>query len=182
MLAFYLSLIETQEDKRLFEKIYMDYRQNMFNYAKKLLGDEGYAEDIVHDVFLSIIKTGVDKIQEIDNENHLWNYLSTAVRNQCISFAKKHSVHIAQEKEYNDQLGINLNEDSPLQESSYQFLVETIRDMKPTYADVLYFSIVHEMNSVQIAKLLNLEPAAVRQRISRGKKLLREKLGKDFMK
>lgn len=181
MLAFYLSLIETQEDKRLFEQIYMDHRQNMFSYAKKLLGDEGYAEDIVHDVFLSIIKTGVDKIHEVDNENHLWNYLSTAVRNQCITFSKKHGIHIAQEPEYNDLLGRDLNEDVPLQESSYQFLVEIIRNMNPTYADVLYYSLVHEMNSVQIAKLLKLEPATVRQRISRGKKLLKEKLGKDYI-
>ena len=180
MLAFYLSLIETQEDKRLFERIYNDYRQNMFKYAYKLLGDKGYAEDIVHDVFLSIIKKGVDKIREVDQEDHLWNYLSAAVRNQCITFAKKTGIHITQDQGYNDQLGLNPDENTPMQESTYQFLVKTIREMNPTYADVLYYSLVQEMKAPQIAKLLKMEPVAVRQRISRRKKLLREKLGEDF--
>lgn len=180
MLTFYLSLIETQEDKRLFERIYNDYRQNMFKYAYKLLKDKGYAEDIVHDVFLSIIKTGIDKIKEVDQEDRLWNYLSVAVRNQCRTFAKKHRIHIAQEPGFNDGILLRLDENTPMQESTYHFLVDTIREMDPTYADVLYYSLVQEMKAPQIAKLLNMEPAAVRQRISRGKKQLREKLGEDF--
>ena len=180
MLAVYLSLIETLEDKRLFERIYNDYRQNMFKYAYKLLKDNGYAEDIVHDVFLSIIKTGIDKIKEVDREDRLWNYLSAAVRNQCRTFAKKHGIHIAQEQEFNDEICLKSDENTPMQESTYRFLVDTIRKMDPTYADVLYYSLIQEMNAPQIAKLLKMEPAAVRQRISRGKKQLRENLGEDF--
>ena len=180
MLAFYLSMIETQEDVRLFERIYKAYRQNMFKYAYKLLGDQGYAEDIVHDVFLSIVKNGVDKLREVDREDRLWSYLSAAVRNQCFTLARKHGIPVAGEPEYDDRLGSNPNEDTPMQETAYRFLVNTIRQMDPTYADVLYYSLVQEMTAPQIAKLLKMEPAAVRQRISRGKKQLREKLGEDF--
>lgn len=179
MLLLYLSLIETQEDKRLFENIYTNYKQRMFKYAFKLLKDEGYAEDVVHDVFLSIIKRGIDKIREIDNENHLWNYLYTAVRNQCITFAKRYGITMAKDPSYNDMQG-ELEYNETEQATSYNFLVKTIRSMDPTYADVLYYSLLQGMKSAQIAELLGLKPATVRQRISRGKKILQERLGDDY--
>ncbi len=180
MLVFYLSLIETAEDERLFEQIYTDYRQQMFKYACKLLLDEGYAEDVVHNVFLAIIKNGVEKLREIDSKERLWNYLAVAVRNQCNSFGKKHGAQIVQETQYREEIDGNPAEDPLLQESAYRCLVETIRGMKPAYAEVLYYALVEEMKAPQIARLLDMTPAAVRQRISRGKKLLREILREDL--
>ena len=180
MLSFYLALIETEEDQRLFERIYKTYQQKMYKYAFKLLRDEGYAEDIVHDVFLSIVRNGVDKIRHVEQEERLWVYLAYAVRYRCISFYDKIGKHISTEEEYSDAISKDENEDNTAQESTYQYVTEAIRALPPTYADVLYYSLIQEMTAPQIAKLLDLTPAAVRQRIVRGKKILREKLGEDF--
>ena len=181
MLNFYLSLIETEEDKTLFAKIYEENRQNMVKYAVHLVKDEGNAEDIVHEVFLFVVKSGVDKIRGVEKEGNLWAYLSAAVRNQSYTFLKKQNEVELLEPEVNEYIGSMYACDRMSQESDYEYLVETIRGLKPTYADVLYFALVQEMPSDKIAKLLGLTPAAVRKRISRGKDLLQEKLGKDFL-
>ena len=56
MLTFYLSLIETEEDKSKFENIYETYRKVMFYTANQILKDEYLAEDAVHSAFLRILK------------------------------------------------------------------------------------------------------------------------------
>ena len=180
MLNFYLSLIETEEDKSLFAKIYEEHRQNMFKYAMQFVKDEGNAEDIVHEVFLFIVKSGVGKIRDVEKEGNLWAYLSAAVRNQSYTFLKKQNNVEMLEPEVSEYIGSIHTGDQTSQDSDYAYLVDTIRSLKPTYADVLYYALVQEMPSDKIAKLLRLTPATVRKRISRGKEILQARLGKDF--
>ena len=56
MLALYMSFIDDESHRRLFEKIYIEYRDPMFFMARSVLGNDSDAEDIVHDVFLKIAK------------------------------------------------------------------------------------------------------------------------------
>ena len=180
MLYFFLSLIETQEDKTLFAEIYETYRQNMFKYALSLLKDEGNAEDIVQEVFLFIIKTGIDKIRNIEQEGNLWAYLSAAVRNRSYAFLRKQDGIQIIDSDLSEFIGgVHADEEND-GGAGYHYVVDTIRQLPPAYADVLYYAFVQEMPSDKIAKLLDLKPATVRKRISRGKEILKEKLGKDY--
>lgn len=54
MLTLYLSLVEL-DDQRKVEEIYIQYRQQMFYVACRILQDESLAEDAVHQAFLRII-------------------------------------------------------------------------------------------------------------------------------
>lgn len=65
MIALYLSLIDSDESKDKFEELYLKYRRQMKIIAFKILGDEGLAEDAVHNAFLKII-SAFDKFNEID--------------------------------------------------------------------------------------------------------------------
>ena len=56
MLMIYLSIIETAEDRSLFEQIYYNYRKQMFFVANGILNDNFLAEDAVHEAFLGIAK------------------------------------------------------------------------------------------------------------------------------
>lgn len=61
----YLSMIETDEDKSKFEKIYERYKNLMFYTAMQILNHRQDAEDAVHQAFVSIIDN-IDKISEPD--------------------------------------------------------------------------------------------------------------------
>ena len=181
MLAFYLSMIETQEDKRLFERLYIKYKQDMYKYALQITEDPGDAEDVVHEVFLSLVQYGVDKIRFVEQDGNAWAYLSAAVRNQSYTLLRRQRGIKPIDPALGEYAGSTETDDKNRSGSDYSYLVETIRALDPIYADVLYYALVQEMPSGKIADLLKLKPATVRKRISRGKSILREKLGKDFI-
>ncbi len=54
MLLIYMSFIDDESHRRLFEEIYLSYRKQMFLVARTVLKNDSDAEDIVHDVFLRI--------------------------------------------------------------------------------------------------------------------------------
>ena len=65
MLLFYLSLIETEEDKAKFERLYNQYRNLMKSIALDKLGDDWFAEDAVNDAFVKLAR----HVKTIDEDN-----------------------------------------------------------------------------------------------------------------
>ena len=61
MLSFYLSLIDTDEEKSKFEIVYIKHRKVMMLEALKYL-DEKHAEDAVHTAFVKIADKSVPNI------------------------------------------------------------------------------------------------------------------------
>lgn len=179
-MLFFLSLIETEEEKTLFARIYEEYRQKMFQYALFLLKDEGNAEDIVHEVFLSIAKSGVRKLSDIVEDGSIWAYLSAAVRNQCASFQRRQGGVRPTEPVLLESLR-GAAADPTAEAENYWVLLEKLRALPEIYADVLYFALVRDMPVNQIASLLGVKPAAVRKRLSRGREMLRRILEQEAL-
>ena len=57
MLAIYLSMLETNEEKNQFEQLYIKYKQDMYAVAYGILKNKEDAEDAVHQSFLKIADT-----------------------------------------------------------------------------------------------------------------------------
>ena len=177
MLAFYLSVIETPGDRSFFSEIYTAYRLPMLRYAALLLGDEGDAEDVVHDVFLAVVKTGVNRLRGIASDDERRAYLLVAVRNRCRTFLrKKPSGRLILSPEADRYAEGRQDADAQNEEATVELIADAIRSLGETYADVLFYALVQDMPARAIASLLGLTPATVRKRISRGKDLLRKKL------
>ena len=64
MLSFYVSLVETEEEKSLVEALYIKYEQDMYNVAFSILHNNYDAEDAVQEAFLRVIEN-LDKINRI---------------------------------------------------------------------------------------------------------------------
>ncbi|MGN0612991.1 MAG: RNA polymerase sigma factor [Porcipelethomonas sp.] len=54
MLGIYLALIDDDDNKNLFEELYYEYRNGMYNIAFGILHNVEDAEDAVHEAFLCI--------------------------------------------------------------------------------------------------------------------------------
>ena len=63
-LAYYLALIDSEEDQSKFEYLYHQYQKPMFYKAKEILRDDFLAEDAVHDAFCKIARN-MDKVGDV---------------------------------------------------------------------------------------------------------------------
>ena len=83
MLA-YLMLIEDNNDRIKFEKLYLQYRLKMQYVAYEILQDEHEAENVVHDTFVTLIGV-LDHVGGTDCCK-AWNYIVTILKNKCFNY------------------------------------------------------------------------------------------------
>lgn len=65
MLVFYLSVLDTTEERSKFEELYIKYGKLMKYVAYNILCDDALAEDAVHNAFLKLMKY-LNKIDEVN--------------------------------------------------------------------------------------------------------------------
>lgn len=170
MLALYMTLLEDERDKQRFCALYHKFYFKMMQVASRYFpGDQKNAEDAVHESFLKIIEN-FSKISEISCEE-LEPYIVTIVKNTSIDMLRK-------------QKRLVLTDDW----TAYDQAVETspgdghgrilalIRAMPETYRAALEMRFVLEMEHREIARVLGISETAAVNRVSRGRKLLVEKL------
>ena len=68
-----------------FQRIYEKYESDLRTLAANLLDDKAAAEDIVHDVFVSLLLV----VEEFELRSSLAGYLKTCVANRARNYAKK---------------------------------------------------------------------------------------------
>ena len=90
-MLIYMMMLETPEEKSLFEQIYLEYRGLMFHVAYEILHNEQDAEDAVHQAFVKI----AENIKKIDDpmcpKTH--SYVVTIVEHQAIDQYRRLQKH-----------------------------------------------------------------------------------------
>lgn len=166
-MLIYLALIEIEEDKRKFERVYLSYRQTMFYTAKRILKNDHTAEDAVHQAFLRVINH-LDKINE--NDCHKTRaFLVVITEHIAIDIYRK-------QKRENmlsfDELEIYIADDS-LPEYEVPDKVSSVIEKLPiNYSTILRLKFAQGYNNSEIAQILDITEDSVRQRISRAKRKL----------
>lgn len=181
MLAFYLSLIDNENDRKLFEKIYYSHRKQMLTLALSILENEDDAEDLVHDVFCAIAEKHMETLQNIKNEQDMKNYLLKATKNSALNKKRDTKHHISlheSETILNKEEDLNDNSflDSICDKLTYQELIGAIRSLDKKYEEVLYLHFVIELPVPEVADYLNKNIHTVKKQLVRGKMLLLKKL------
>lgn len=173
-MLIYLNLIETEEDKRKFERIYLAYKQTMFYAANRILKNHYASEDAVHQAFLKIIDH-LDKINE-DNCQKTRAFLVVVVENISIDIYRK-------QKRENmvlfDELELYIADDTSQEVVAIDEVSSAILKLPVNYSTVLRLKFSQGYNDAEIAEILNITQDNVRQRISRAKKKLSEVLKKE---
>ena len=87
MLAIYLSMLETNEEKNQFEQLYIKYKQDMYAVAYGILKNKEDAEDAVHQSFLKIADN-FSKVSQIPC-HELKAYIVIICRNTAINIYRQ---------------------------------------------------------------------------------------------
>ena len=166
MLVLYMSFIDDEIHRRLFEEIYITYRKQMFLVARAVLSNDSDAEDAVHDVFLKIAKSQMQKIGSIQEAADALPL--TDVKGEIVL---EHVV-FGYKKELSDDQIVDMISNG----MAYDRILQVIASLDDIYRDALYAHFVLELSIPETASLLNCKTATAKQRLVRGKKLLQKQL------
>lgn len=174
MLMMYLSIVETPEERSLFEQIYYTYRKQMFFVANGILDDEILAEDALQEAFLGIAKQIV--LFRDMSEDRMKAYVLTAAKNAAINICKQEQ-RVKQHHTGFDDVPTVAYQDQVLEEQiyreTYQTLISVISTLPAFQRDILMLRYSNNMNCSQIAIALGKKPSTVRKELSRARKALR---------
>ncbi|MDU6855723.1 MAG: sigma-70 family RNA polymerase sigma factor [Clostridiales bacterium] len=169
----YLMMLDTEEEKSKFEKIYFKYRQLMFQVANGILKDECLSEDAVHESFIKIMKH-LDKIKDVECSKTK-GFVVIVVKNTAIDlYRKRERVNTVQidEEVFIEHRGTTV--DREVIAKIENPLTAAILSLPHHYSEIILLKYSHNYTDKQIAGLLGLSEDNVKKRLQRAKKKLKE--------
>ncbi|MET4140286.1 RNA polymerase sigma-70 factor [Pedobacter sp. UYP1] len=163
-------------DRKAFEKLYKQHYRQLFALAYRYVGQAPVAEEIVHDVFLTIWKIA----GQLNVEYSIKSYLSRAVINSSLNFIKKEKINNGKQNAYlvveSDPDAENEQRDK--KESLLNSLEDAMAILPPKCREVMYLSRFGKLKQQEIARQMNISIKTVKNHLTYGFQKLRELLEK----
>ena len=176
MLIFFLSMLETDENKNKFTLLYEKYRKLMFYVANQILKDKYLSEDAVEQTFVKIIEN-IDNISDVDCHKTK-SYIVIMVKNCAINLYRQRKSHPTVSLDED----IELADDRPFEIDEADALTRSIARLPIIYKNILTLKYVQEFPNKEIARLLGISEPTVRKRLERAKEKVQQLLNEETNK
>lgn len=165
-----------QRDKRAFEIFYKKYYQQLFAVAYRYIDNTQIAEEIVHDVFITIW----NKAEQLNIQYSMKSYLFKSVVNTSLNFLKKEkSDHAKQEAYRSVQEEATTDDDFVDADEILLKNLEHALGMLPEKCrQVMYLSRFGKLKQQEIAMQMDISVKTVKNHLTYGFHKLREHLEK----
>lgn len=170
MLSFFLTTLESPEEKKKFRELYEQYHVLAEQTAIRILNNQHDAEDAVQSAFVQVIKH-FDKIYEIPCKN-LPFWIISIVKNEALMILRKRK-RIVQLEDC-DSFAADAEDIF-----GYDELVQLFSRLPETYRAALEMKFLLDYSGKEIAQRLGISETAVNTRISRGRVLLKDIIEKE---
>lgn len=140
--------------KNVYKEIFEEYYRPLCLFGRKMLSCEKDAEDIVHNIFLSIWERQMSFI----DKNHLKAYLFQAVYNQSLTFIRRQNLMLTMKEGQKEEIDEN------------NYLKERIE------SEVFRLSYIENLKNSEVAERLQIAEETVRFQRLKARKRLREML------
>ena len=172
MLMMYLSLVETAEDKNLFQQIYYTYRKQMYFVAISILENENLAEDAVQETFVRVWRK-LGSYHE-DGREKAWIY---RIAINCCRDTQRTGWFRRMLPTGRPQL---FPEENVVVPEDTIALNMAIHDLPLRLREVILLYYYQNFTSTEIAEILGISQPAVSERLKRARRQLREALREDI--
>lgn len=175
----FFDLLDSDEDKGKFEKLYNTYANLLYYIAMQKLNCIEDAEECVQETFFYVAKH-FDKIGEI-NSLSTKCYLSTIVSGYAAkTYNKSQKTIKIFEGEYDITENVNIDEfdDGVFDEFNQMELTQMIDNLDDDEKVYLYLTYIYGYKSNEIAQMYGVKDYTVRKRLYRAKQKLRTMYGK----
>lgn len=147
-------------------KLYEKYAQDIFRFAYSYLNSYSDAQDVVHEVFLKLLKSNI-RITEGKEKS----YILKMAANNCKDLlkSKNHSAVISFDE---------LPSSAEAYEDDFKDneLTAALKKIPENYRIVIHLHYYEELSVKETAKILKLSVSCVSMRLTRAKEMLREAL------
>lgn len=145
--------------------IYELYGEKIFRYTFRMLGNRSDAEDATAETFLRVLR----RSQELRADGAFRTWLFRIARNLCIDKMRQHKLlELPGDAHYT-----GTEEKAALKVTVQQAL----RDLPLEYREPLILCDLEDVSAKEAAETLNISVPALKSRLYRGRRALRDKLG-----
>lgn len=158
-------------DNAAFAELYAGYRQGVYLYCTRFLGDRPAAEDIFQEVFLNLLER-VRGGSEIEN---VLGYLMRSARNRCLN--------VIRDRKYPkdvDELEEFLPGGEDVSVGEYEDLESALQQLPAANREALLLCEYQGYSYDEIASMTEVPVTTVRKRIFRARQRLRQILSPDL--
>ena len=152
-------------------ELFLLYANDVFRYARLVLGSHTEAKDVVQDVFLKAFRAWGDFRQE--SKGRTW--LLHITRNHVFDLLRRKRT----ERNYIESYQMPVLRDETVSVEILMVLEASLLKLKPTYRDVFILRHVEELTVTETAQILNWSEGKVRTTDYRALAKLRELMQSD---
>lgn len=174
-MILFLNMLDSEEEKSKFVRIYEKYRYFLWYLANERLKDPWLAEDAVQETFLALTRH-MDKTGEPESAATR-NFLATIVKSKAIDLLRKRQgIH---DEVFEESMIRDVHEDpldAWLVQENYDKILRAVEQLDEIYRVVFEYKYLHELSDHEIAEILEVTPKVVNVRIYRARKKLQKLL------
>lgn len=168
-MLIFLQLINTDEERDFFEKIYFKYYKKMYAIAFSILHSEMDSEDAVAQVFLYVAENFENFVGGKCPDNASFYYC--AVKYRAIDILRKQKKTI-QYDVYN--INMVVDDFSGISNPKIEILTSAFSKLKPNFQQVLILKYHENLDTVLISKLMNIKRNSAQHLIRRALSALKK--------
>lgn len=164
-----------EQDKRVFELFYKKYYKQLFAVAYRYVGQMEVAEEIVHDLFITIW----NKADQLDIQHSVKSYLFKAIVNSSLNYIKKEKMQTEKRLAYLavQENEVSLDEESKeTDEKMLKSLEEALELLPAKCKQVMYLSRFGKLKQQEIATQMEISLKTVKNHLTYGFQKLRDHL------
>ena len=173
-------------DRKALSDLVKKYEQTVYNFSFKICRDKDKAENTMQETFLSVIK----HLNQFDSKSKLSTWLYRIVSNHCLMEARKNKrynyIEPSEEDNFFDEKHISDWSEVPsinIENKELKIVLdEAISKLSPEYRIVFLLRDVEGLSTEETGKITELSVPAIKSRLHRARKFLREEISKAFHK
>ncbi len=161
-----------QHDKRQFEILYKKYYQQLFALAYRYVKQQEIAEEIVHDVFITIWNKG----DQLNIQYSIKSYLFRSVVNSSLNYLKKEKMDTEKRMVYLSAQDALLSDETfnESEQALLNGLEEALSLLPAKCREVMYLSRFGKLKQNEIAAQLDISVKTVKNHLTYGFHKIRE--------
>lgn len=175
MISVCFFILEGEEEKNKFERLFHTYYQSMLKVANLVTDSHAEAEEVVQEVFFKVAEV-IDRFPEkpCKREHSL---LTVMTKNKAIDIVrrkKKYAELVSEEDPV--ELPDNDPETGYIQREGEEMILALLNELPESYRDVLMLHIADGWKVKDIADFLEISAHMAEVRLNRGKRILQKRI------